>query len=221
VILVLGGPGTGKTILSTQFLVRGAETYGENGVYVSLDESRSHIFREMSHMKWDLEELEKEKKLIVLDASPIRHVPGEVKVGKLTIGKRDFSMISLIDTLRKNIQLINAKRIALDPITMLIFQYPDPIQRRTAFMDLVEALMETGATCLLTSELRAVGLERDVELEEYLAHGVILLQTLQVGRALVRALQVEKMRETQADMQPRPYRITSAGIEVYPKESVF
>jgi len=31
---------------------------------------------------------------------------------------------------------------------------------------------------------------------------------------------VEKMRETQIDRQPRPYRITEKGIEVYPRESV-
>ncbi|HID17562.1 TPA: hypothetical protein EYP26_04640, partial [Candidatus Bathyarchaeota archaeon] len=68
-------------------------------------------------------------------------------------------------------------------------------------------------------ELRAHGLERAVQLEEYLAHGVIVMQTLRVGRAYVRALQVEKMRETTIDPQPRPYRISSAGIEVFPKET--
>jgi KaiC/GvpD/RAD55 family RecA-like ATPase len=35
-----------------------------------------------------------------------------------------------------------------------------------------------------------------------------------------RTIQVEKMRETQIDRQPRPYRITEKGIEVYPRESV-
>jgi len=35
-----------------------------------------------------------------------------------------------------------------------------------------------------------------------------------------RVIQVEKMRGTKIDRQPRPYRITEKGIEVYPKESV-
>jgi KaiC/GvpD/RAD55 family RecA-like ATPase len=86
---------------------------------------------------------------------------------------------------------------------------------------LVEALVETGGTCMLTTELRIPGLERAVQLEEYLAHGVIVLQTVQVGRSIVRSLQVEKMRETAIDMQPRPYRITASGIEVFPKESIY
>jgi circadian clock protein KaiC len=38
VVLVLGGPGTGKTILASQFLYKGISQYGENGIFVSLDE---------------------------------------------------------------------------------------------------------------------------------------------------------------------------------------
>jgi hypothetical protein len=34
-------------------------------------------------------------------------------------------------------------------------------------------------------------------------------------------MQVEKMRETAIDMQPRPYKISTSGIEVFPKETIF
>lgn len=221
VVLIVGGPGTGKTILCAQFLVNGIQKYGENGLIVTLDESKAHICSEMAKFGWNLAELEQANKLAFVDASPIRHVPGEVKIGKLTIGKREFSMVSLIEGVQRGVEMVNAKRVVVDPIASLIFQYPDMIQRRTAILDLIEALMTTGATCLLTTELRAVGLERSVQLEEYLAHGVIILQTLQVGKFLTRILQIEKMRETQIDTQPRPYKITETGIEVYSKESIF
>jgi len=144
-----------------------------------------------------------------------------VKIGKLTIGKRDFSLLSLIEVMRTTVRAINAQRIAVDTIASLIFQYPDMVQRRSAMLDLMEALVGMDGTCIINTELRSVGMERVVEPEEYLTHGVILLQNLQVGRSLVRVLQVEKMRETQVDMQPRPYNISEAGIEVFPKESVF
>lgn len=221
IVLVVGGPGTGKTILCTQFLVNGIQKYGENSVLVTLDESKAHIHSEMAKFGWNLAELEKEKKLAFVDASPIRYVTGEVKIGKLTLGKREFSMLSLIEGVQRGVEMVNAKRVVVDPIASFIFQYPDMIQRRTAILDLIEALMNTGATCLLTTELRAGGLERSVQLEEYLAHGVIILQTLQIGKFLSRTLQVEKMRETAIDPQPRPYKITDTGIEVYPKESIF
>ncbi|MBS7645269.1 MAG: ATPase domain-containing protein [Candidatus Bathyarchaeia archaeon] len=220
VILILGGPGTGKTILATQFIVDGLNK-GEGGVFVSLDETKFHYYSEMSRFGWELERFEKDKTFSFLDASPIRHLPGEVKVGKLTIGRRDFSMLSLIEGIKSAVKEISAKRLVVDPIASLIFQYPDPVERRTAMLDLVEALVGLGTTSILTSELSSMGLEREIQLEEYLAHGVILLQTFHVGRSMIRAIQIEKMRESPIDHQPRPYRITEKGFEVFPKESVF
>lgn len=221
VILILGGPGTGKTLISTQFLVNGIEKYNENGLFVSLDESKMHYYSEMSKFGWNLAKYEAEKKFAFVDASPIRHLPGEVKVGKLTIGRKEFSMLSLLEAIKAGAQSVKAQRIVVDPIASLIFQFPDPVDRRTAVLDLIEALVELEATTILTTELRAHGLERGVQLEEYLAHGVIVMQNLRAGRAYVRSLQIEKMRETEIDMQPRPYKITSSGIEIFPEETVF
>ncbi|OFX15516.1 hypothetical protein A3K71_02390 [archaeon RBG_16_50_20] len=221
VVLVLGEPGAGKTILSTQYLANGIAKFGENGLFVSMEEGKGHYWREMSAFGWELEGAEKTGKFNFVDASPIRTIPGEVRIGKLTIGRQDFSLISLLEVIRSSAKAIDAQRIVVDPISLLLYQYPDESQRRKALLDLVEALAETGATCLLSSELHRVGLKgRIVQIEEYLVHGVILMQTIAAGRTMERIIQVEKMRETQIDRQPRPYRITEKGIEVYPRESV-
>jgi len=220
-LLVLGEPGAGKTILCSQFLTNGVNKFMENALYVSLEENRTHYDREMIQFGWDFSRVEKEGKFSFVDASPIRSIPGEVKVGKVTIGKQDFSLISLLEIIRSNAKAIDAKRIVIDPVSLLIFQYPDETHRRKALLDMVEALTDTGATCLLSSELHRVGIKgRVLQIEEYLVHGVILMQTIQTGKALERTIQVEKMRETRIDRQPRPYRITDNGIEVYPRESV-
>lgn len=220
-MLVLGEPGAGKTILCSQFLINGVDKFGENSLFVSLDENRTHFDREMIQFGWDFSRAEKEGKFSFVDASPIRSIPGEVKVGKVTIGKQDFSLISLLEIIRSKAKAIDAQRIVVDPVSFLIFQYPDETQRRKELLDMVEALTETGATCLLSSELHRVGIKgRELQIEEYLVHGAILMQTIQTGKALERTIQVEKMRETKIDRQPRPYRITENGIEVYPKETV-
>src|SRR3989442_14033467 len=222
VILLVGGPGTGKTILTSQFLMNGIKIYGENGAFVSLDESKAHYYREMGLFGWKFEELEKGKKFAFITASPLRHMPGEVKIGRQSIGRKDFSILSLIEGIKTHTELINAKRVVVDPVTSLIFQYPEMVERRTAILDLVDALVKTGATCLMTTELRAMGaVERAIQLEEYLAHGVIILSNAKVGRTYNRVIQVEKMRETPIDMQPRPYKISTNGIEVFPKETIF
>ncbi len=221
IILVIGGPGTGKTIMSAQFLFNGITKYGENGIFVSLEEAKHHFYREMAHFGFDFQQLEKQKKFIFLDASPIRHMPEEVKIGRIRVGRSDFSIDSLIERIKTSADMINAKRIAIDPLTSLTLQYPDTFKRRTAILDLIEALVMTDATVLVTTELQRLGIERNVELEEYITHGVITLQTLSIERASVRVIQVGKMREVAIDLQPKPYRITEKGIEVFPKESIF
>ena len=221
IVLVVGAPGTGKTILCSQFSVNGIDRYNENGIFVSLEERKDHVYQAMKRFKWNLSRFEEDGKFHFLDASPIRHAPGEVKVGKLVVGKRDFSIMSLINTIESLAKSTKAERIVVDPLAALIYQYPQVHERRNAFLDLIEALTDTGATCLTTMESSAAGIERSVVEEEYLADGSIILQRLQVGKSLMRVIQVRKMRMTAIDEQPRAYTIDDSGIKVFPEESLF
>ncbi|HEY4657097.1 MAG TPA: ATPase domain-containing protein, partial [Candidatus Bathyarchaeia archaeon] len=117
IILLSGGPGTGKTILSSQFLLNGILDYEENGVYVSLDENKQHVYEEMLDFGWDFADLEDNKKLAFLEASPIRYLPAEIKVGKLMVGRKEFSMATLIDMIKTSVKEIGARRIVVDPVT--------------------------------------------------------------------------------------------------------
>jgi KaiC/GvpD/RAD55 family RecA-like ATPase len=231
VLLVLGEPGAGKTVLGSQFLLNGIERFSENGMFVSLKESLGHYNAEMGSFGWDFAKAEKEGRFSFIDASPIRAVPGEVKIDALTLGREKFSLISLLETIRKNAKTIGARRVVVDSLSMLELQYPDAVQRRKAILDIVEALSETGATCVLTTDFTSIGLEQFTTLEDFLRfsiiqfekqffHGVISMQTVPAGRAMERIITVEKMYATQIDRQPRPYRITKKGIEVYPRESI-
>lgn len=222
VVLVLGEPGSGKTTLCSQFLTCGYTTYEENGVYVSLEESKTHLFREMARFGMNFEQAEKEGKLAFVDASPLRYVPTSIKAPKITLGRKEFSILSLLDAIRKNVSAVNAKRLVVDPLSYLLFQYSEPAERRTALLDIVEGLGEIGVTALMASELESSGslIRRNIQVEEYAAHGIILMQSLRVGRGLVRSIQIQKMRECEADHQPRPYKIGPHGIEVFPNETV-
>jgi len=231
ITMVIGEPGAGKTVLSSQFLINGIERFGENGMFVSLKESRGHYYREMETFGWDFASLEKAGKFTFVDASPIRTVPEEVKLGKVTIGKQDFSLISLLELINANAKAIGALRIVVDSLSMLELQFEEANQRRKAVLDFVEALAETGATCIVTTDFTSIGLEAWTALENFLRfsiiqfekqlfHGVISMQWRTSGTLIERVIRVEKMRETQIEQQPRLYRITEKGIEVYPRENV-
>ena len=221
VILLLGEPGAGKTILCSQFLFNGFTKCGETGIFVSMDETKAEFVREMRAFGWDFQPAENDGRFKFVDVSPIRSIPKDLNVGKLAIRREDFSLISLLELLRNNVKQMGAARIVVDAVSLLLSFYSDEMERRKALLDLVQVLSGTGATCLLSSELRRVGISgRTLQVEEYLTHGLVLMQTIVSGTAMTRTIQVEKMRETQIDRQPRPYQITENGIVVYPKESV-
>ena len=220
-VIIVGGPGTGKTVLSTQFLVNGITMYGENGLFVSLEESKNHLYQSMSVFDWDLGRMERDGKFHFLDASIIHREPKETSLGKFRIGKREFSMLGLVNTIEQLAENTRSVRIAVDPVTVLAYQYENPFDRRTAFVELLDALSATGATCMLTVEARSLKFETEVIQEEYLADGVITLHRFKVGKSWDRALTIRKMRMSEVDEQPRAYKIENKGITVYSKESIF
>jgi circadian clock protein KaiC len=221
VILVCGGPGSGKTILGIQFLVKGARDCNQPGLYLSLEESKTHVCAEMLNFGWNLDKLEKARQLLVLDMSPIRVLPSEMKFGELVIGRKEFTAASLIDAIKSHVKTIKAERIVIDPITILSIQYREPYERRNVILQLFQGLVELGATTLVTSEVRTNSPWRRLHLEEYISQGVLLLESVRSGQTLVKTVHIEKMRGTDHDHQPRLYEITPKGIEVHPQEIVF
>ncbi len=219
-ILLSGGPGSGKTTFAIQFLYMGATQQDESGVYVTLDEERSDIRRNMLKYEWDLKKLEDKKKLSFINVSPVRVMPSETS-GLIQIGMKEFRLVKLIEAIKQGVKEVGAKRIVVDPLTIFTLQYPDEIERIYAMRDLMRELRKIGCTNLLISELRGTGWEREHQFEEYLAQGAILLRTFLKGNRLVRVFQVEKMRGLAIDNQPRPYEILAKGIEVYPEATVY
>jgi len=65
VVLVLGGPGTGKSILAKQFLYNGL-LKGEHGVFVALEEHPVSVRRSFAHFSWDISKYEKKRHLRLL-----------------------------------------------------------------------------------------------------------------------------------------------------------
>ena len=219
-ILVSGGPGSGKTTFSMQFLYNGITEQGETGLYITLDEEPEDIRKNLSGMGWDLGKLEKEKKLLFINVSPVRMTTTE-KAGLLQLGMKEFKLVKLLEAIKEGIKEINAKRIVIDPITIFTLQYPEEIDRIYAMRDLLADFRKNGCTNLLISELKGTGMEREHQFEEYLVQGVILLRTVIKDGKLSRMFQVEKMRRLAVDNQPHPYDITDKGIEVYPDLVVF
>jgi len=225
VILVIGGPGTGKTIMCSQFLYKGIYENQENGIFVSLDESKDHFYSEMQKFGWDFRKAEEATKFAFIDATRMSRVAmlkeELYKEETRSLRGKQLSIDRLIEDLQAKIQQVNAKRVAVDTLAALTFRFPDPIERRTAVVDLIESLADLGVTSLVTTELGYLGLERNAVEEEFLVHGVIMMQTLFSGGTTTRAIQVEKMREAKVNPSLVPYSIDQNGIEIFPNMPLF
>ncbi len=225
VILLLGGPGSGKTILASQFLYKGITKYGENAVFVSLDESQSHYYAEMKKFGWDFKKAEDEGKFLFVDATRLSRLAiikeKMLKEETSSLRGKQLQIDKLVEELQSKIQQIGAKRVALDTLAALFYRFMDPIERRTAGVDLIESLSDLGTTTIVTTELSQTGLERNLMDEEFLVHGVIMMQTLFSGGTTTRVLQVEKMRGVGVNPNLVPYTIDRNGIEIFPTMSVF
>ncbi len=228
-ILITGGPGTGKTIFCSQFLHHGAAK-GEKVVYISLDETMTHFSEEMLAFNWDFKKLEQENKFKFIDASSVRRIPQQAQTGRLPVEGKELARTRLIDEIvttfdgsrSRGVERMfgdfGAQRVVLDSVSGLTFRFPEAWEKRQAILDIMEALSDAGATCLITSEAVSTGEVREVQPEEYLSQGVVDLRTLRTGE---RAIRVLKMRGTDVDSVPRPYKITSAGIEVYADQTIY
>ncbi len=224
VILVVGGPGTGKTILASQFLYKGIYDYNEKGIFVSLDEGKNHYYSEMQNFGWDFKKAEEEAKFVFIDATRMsRSVLLRDKMYGETSGLRgkQLPIDKLVEELEAKIHQIDAKRVVLDTLATLFHRFPDPVERRIAVVDLTESLSELGITTIITTELSRLGLDRAISDEEYMAHGVIMMQTLFSQEATTRAIHVQKMRGTKVISKRVPYTIDRNGIEVFPELTLF
>jgi KaiC/GvpD/RAD55 family RecA-like ATPase len=224
VVSVFGGPGTGKTTFALQFLINGAKQFDEPGIYVSLDESVDDIKKNMSPFGWDFEELENSKQLMFLDASFFKRMSDVITMSEdLKKDERKCAVSNLGCLIKNSIEEMDAKRVVLDPMSTMIFQYPNPNERRLAVIDLMSALRSRkDCTSLIIMDLRNTTIEREYQIEEFLSQGTIMLQTVsQPESGLTRICLIEKMRGVEHDTQPHPYAINTQGIEIFPTEKVY
>jgi circadian clock protein KaiC len=225
VILVVGGPGAGKTILSSQFLYKGITDYNENGILVSLDENKNHFYQEMTNFGWDFKKAEDENKFAFIDATRISRVAilkeKMLKEESGSLRGKQLQIDRLIEELQSKIQQLQAKRVVMDTLASLFYRFIDPIEKRTAGVDLIEALSDLGITAIVTTELGQLGLERKTLDEEFMVHGVIMMQTLYSGGSATRGLQVIKMRGVSTNTNLVPYTIDKSGIEIFPTMTLF
>ncbi|MDQ1322023.1 MAG: circadian clock protein KaiC [Actinomycetota bacterium] len=202
--LVCGGPGCGKTLFATQFLVRGAIDHGEPGVLISFEESAAQMSANVRSLGWDLSGLTADGKL-ALDS-----------IGTaVSAAVGDWDLEALIIRLQLAIDSIGATRVVLDTIEVLFDTLPQRDRLRIALRRLFGWLQDRGVTAVVTAERGDGQLTRN-GLEEYVSDCVILLDQRVRDQVATRRMRIVKYRGTFHDTDEFPFVIDERGIAVLP-----
>lgn len=185
--LVVGEPGTGKTVFGLQFLVNGLMEK-EKGLYVAIDEKPADVIEQAASLGWDLTPFIESKEFLILDASPYFSQRANDGQGK------NIDVQRVITDLNNYVARMGASRVVIDPVGPLLFSRDSTSrvfdQARMLFYGLQA---NTNTTNLLTT----YSIERSVRgIEEYLVSGTFVLEMALSNSRFVRTVTIEKMRST-------------------------
>lgn len=215
IVLVSGGPGTGKTILSQQFLYSGL-TYGEPGVLVTLEEHPVQIRREMSEFGWDVRKYEDEGLFAVVDA--FTGGIGEAAKREKYVVKSVDDIGDFLDVVRQALKDTKAQRTVVDSVSTLYLTKPSIA--RSVLMQLKRVLSGLGVTAFLVSQVSVTDKGFGGPGVEHVVDGIIRLDLDELDGVLTRSILIWKMRGTKHDMRRHPFEITDRGVVIHPDKIV-
>ena len=204
--LISGGAGAGKSLLSLEFLCKGAREFGEPGVYISFEERPDEVVKNTISLGFGLDALVADKKLLleqfIVDPSEI------VEAGS-------YNLDALFLRLGAAIDAIGAKRLVLDSIEALFAGLTDARTLRAELRRMFDWLHDRGVTTIITGE-RGDGKITRNGLEEYVSDCVILLDQRVNEQIATRRLRIIKYRGSLHGTNEYPFLIDERGFLVLP-----
>jgi circadian clock protein KaiC len=208
--LVCGGPGSGKTLLGMEFLVRGVLQFNEPGIFMAFEETAEELTQNVASLGFDLGKLVVSKELLIdhvqVDRSEI------VETG-------EYDLEGLFVRLGYAIDTVRAKRVVLDTIETLFSGLPNQMIIRSELRRLFRWLKDKGVTTVVTGEQGTGSMTRQ-GLEEYVSDCVIFLDHRVSGQVSTRRLRVVKYRGSTHGTNEFPFLIDETGISVLPITSI-
>jgi len=200
IILVAGGSGSGKTILSTQFIHNGATQHGEKGVYATFEEDSKTLKRNMLKFGFNLERLEREGTIKLIDLEALK---GEGLSANLQF---------ILNALEK----IKGKRLVIDSLTAFLTACQEKFEYRMLMHLLYKMLKTQDITTIMTCSV-PMGVEMlGVGIEEFVADSLILLENVIYGLELKTKFIIRKMRGTNHSRKYHDVIITDKGLQILP-----
>jgi circadian clock protein KaiC len=206
--LLVGSAGTGKTVLSMQWLVAGAAR-GERGLFITLAEPAHKIRQNVGAFGWDLGGID----IVDLTMDDERDAAddGEYRI----FPPSDVEHAPIWQRIFAAIDEHKPQRVVLDSLTQIRYLATDDYQFRKHLLRLVSHMDRCGCTSVLAYEPVELEQESSVALA---VDGILRLRMQISNNRMVglRSLQVEKFRGSDFMSGMHPLRIGPTGITVFP-----
>ena len=204
--LLLGGPGSGKTVFALQTLANGVRDYGEPGIFVAFEENSQEILQNAASFGWDMPALLASGRLAFVDA----HLSPEV----VTTGEFELSL--LLASLSEQAQAMGATRIVFDAIDVLLTLMDDPPAERNELYRVREWLKSRRMTGMITARVDEEDTCTNVKYTflQYMADCVLSLRHEADDRIALRQVRVIKYRGAGVAEAVFPFVIDRQGIVV-------
>jgi circadian clock protein KaiC len=203
--LLMGGPGSGKTVLALQILVCTAVNHDTPGIFVAFEENARRVAANGEIFGWDIPALEK-KELYFVDACVRSDV---VKSGA-------FDLTGLLAALEAKATETGAKVIVFDAIDVLLSLLDDPAAECRELYRLNEWLTLHQLTGILTAKVEEgqPAISARYGFMPFMADCAVLLSQRVADRVAARTIRVIKYRGSAHVLNEVPFVIGPQGIEV-------
>jgi circadian clock protein KaiC len=206
--LLVGGPGSGKTIFALQFLIHGARERKEPGILVAFEETSDRILANAESFGWKLPELLRKKKLFVLDAQPRADL----------VQSGDFDLSGMLLALDAQIEVMKVRRIVFDALDVVLALLPDPAMKRREIYRLHQWLLARGLTGIITAkdggDDGSTIIQRPFGFMQFMVDCAVILNHGVESGVSQRNLRVQKYRGSGFDENESPFLIGNRGFEV-------
>jgi circadian clock protein KaiC len=206
VVLITGGPGSGKTSLGVEFVYRGAREFNEPGMIVTFEVSTDRLIEDASSLGWDLEDLQNRGRVKIISTSP--------SVFRQEVQHEDSLLLS-------EARAIGARRIFIDGLAGMATNgesMPTHMGAGQIFRMLIEGLYRDGTTAMFTLDAPAETAARGHLSEEFIADTIVRLGLDLVNRHAHRSLEIVKSRGHNYLMGSHSFKIVDQqGLVVYPR----